>query len=339
MTAHVYGIGARGPLGMNAVQLAMCARAGKLCPSTTRFVDKRGQNIGMCVTGAIDDAVHGYDRLLALAAPALSEATAQAAARLREVGQRIDKAPLFLALPEAGRPDDDDRFARAVLGELATAARVPLDVAKSQVVRAGQAGGVLAIEAALGALGAGTPWAIVGGLDGYYHPDVLRWLDEECRLHALGAENGFIPSEGAAFFVLGARSFRDSSLASVTAAQGALETTVTRDEPNIAAAMTALVHQILPRATNRVGWVICDVNGERHRVREWAMVAMRTDLTQLPEQRLPDVLGDLGAASAATAVALAASYWQARCAPARSAIVAMHSEAAERAAALVEVPS
>jgi 3-oxoacyl-[acyl-carrier-protein] synthase-1 len=333
MSTSIFGVGARGPLGMNALQVAMCARAGKLTPSTTGFVDKRGQHVGMCLDGTLDETLHGCDRLVKLGAPALAEAVAHAGARLGESGAKLDKPALFLALPEPGRPDDDLRLNGDVLAALAGEARVAVDLERSRVVRAGQAGGALALEAALAS---GAPWAIVGGLDGYYHPGVLRWLDEECRLHALGAENGFIPSEGAAFLVLGARGPRDAALGSVVHAQGTLETTVTRDEPNIAAAMTALVHDLVPRS--RIDWVLCDVNGERHRVREWSMVAMRTDLAHLPEQRMPDLVGDLGAATGATAAAMACSLWQTRCAPGSAAIVALHSEGPERGAFLLEGP-
>jgi 3-oxoacyl-[acyl-carrier-protein] synthase-1 len=46
---------------------------------------------------------------------------------------------------------------------------------------------------------------IVGGIDSYYDPDLLEWLDQEMRLHGLECENGFIPGEAAAFVVVARR--------------------------------------------------------------------------------------------------------------------------------------
>ena len=42
----VVAVGARAPLGLSALQLAMCARARRLVPTTTLVSDKRGHYIG-----------------------------------------------------------------------------------------------------------------------------------------------------------------------------------------------------------------------------------------------------------------------------------------------------
>src|SRR4051812_32061655 len=90
------GVGARATLGQSALQLAMCARARKLVPSTMTVRDKRGRFIGACPAWGMPRDVFGYERLLALAAPALREAA----------GELLAPIPLALALPEPGRPDD-----------------------------------------------------------------------------------------------------------------------------------------------------------------------------------------------------------------------------------------
>src|SRR4051794_34899728 len=118
----------------------MCARARKLLPCPTSFVDKRGVSVGLCLAGGLAEDLGGVPRLLALARPALREAVQ---------GARLANLPLVLALPEAGRPDDDPRYESGFIATLAAEAQAPIDVARSKVVRAGHAGGALALEAAL----------------------------------------------------------------------------------------------------------------------------------------------------------------------------------------------
>jgi len=318
--------GARAPLGMTSLQVAMSARADKLEPRSTRFVDKRGRSVGVCLTGGIGEDVHGFDRLLALARPAL-----------REAGRAVEEpTPLILALPEAERPDDDPRLSGAILAALAETAEMPLDLDRSRVVRADHAGGALAFEAALDVLLAGAPAVLVGGVDSYYHPEVLEWLDRGCRLHALEAEDGFIPSEAAAFVLLAAEPPRSAGATRVVLSAVATGRETTTDEQALAASMTNLVHRLIGDAPRPLRWVLSDLNGEEHRVAEWSKVAIRTSLSDAVHQRLPDALGDVGAATAPAMAAIALEWWRAGCAPADAALALVHSEGVERGGLLLE---
>ncbi|MDI1437284.1 hypothetical protein [Polyangium sorediatum] len=325
---NVHAVGAYGPLGLSALQITMCARARKLVPRPTSFVDKRGESVGVCLADGIAEDVHGPPRLLALARPALREAVHRA---------RIEAIPLVLSLPEAGRPDDDPCYGEFFVKMLAAASEVPIDIARSRVVRAGHAGGALAMEAAI-ALLHGAPAVLVGGVDSYHHPDLLRWLDEECRLHALDAENGFIPGEGAAFALLSRdRTGRlPAPIAAVLGCASGREESDLHDEPNIAASMTSILGRLLDGASTRPGWVLCDVNGERHRVREWNLCAVRHRLIEgVVTMDAPGDLGDIGAATGAMLLALAAVSWSVSAAPSPTALVALSSDAAERGAFLL----
>src|SRR6185503_15106128 len=133
---QIISVGARGPLGLSALQVALCVRAGKLEPRRTSFLDKRGATVGAARAVCLPDTLHGYERLLALGAPALREAALGLPGPL----------PLFLALPEPGRPDDDPRLGPAMIEELARRSEIPIDAARSQVVRAGHAGAGLLLE-------------------------------------------------------------------------------------------------------------------------------------------------------------------------------------------------
>jgi len=333
----VVSVAARGPLGLSSLQVAMCARARKAEPRSTHFVDKRGRFVGACTTPGLPDALVGYDRLIALAAPALRAAAKEPA---------LAPLPLVLALPERGRPDDDARCEHAIVPALGAASGVVLDEARSRTIRAGHAGVAIALAAALDELARGARAVLVGGVDSYVHPEVLSWLDHECRLHALDAENGFIPSEGAAFLRLERRAAAPAEVADARA-QRALarlvrveigrEESVISGAPNTALAMTRILARLAAAAPGAaISWALTDVNGERHRVREWDLVSMRGSLAEgAIHDRLVDDLGDMGAASGAMLGAVVCELFQSGGAPSAMACVALHAEGPERGAFLL----
>jgi 3-oxoacyl-[acyl-carrier-protein] synthase-1 len=335
---EILGVGARGPLGLNALQIAMCARAGKIEPRRTRFADRYGNSIGAVRARYLSDDLHGYDRLVALAVPALIEA-----AKVLAGSALAASYPLFLALPEPGRPDDDPRFGPEMVAELARRSGLPIDVERSIVIRSGHAGVGLGLElATLRIAEGGRPQAyLVGGVDSYYQKDVLAWLDVECRLHSGTAGNGIIPSEGAAFAVLAAGDGGSGrAMARITAAVSAREDTVGSGAPNLATAITRAVRDAATIAGGGpIGWVLTDVNGERHRISEFSKVEIRSkDLLQngFRHEALAEELGDVGAASGALLLAWACAHFLAGSAPAERVLLALHAEGQERAVVVIE---
>ena len=334
---EVLSVGARGPLGLSSLQLALCLRAARMEPHSLAMHDKRGHEIGMCITGGLGATLYGYQRLVALAAPAIREAV-RGAELLSAEGPPL---PFVLCLPEPGRPDDDPKLDQAdgegIVQELARRSAVALDADNATIIRAGHAGGALALEAAQQLLSAGAEHVVVGGVDSYYHPDVLRWLDEEYRLHALDAEDGIVPSEGAAFAVLSAKRSRRASPHDNHAAvrvrlievATATEDSLARNEPNTAEAMTDLIAG-MKASLGDPAWVLSDVNGERHRIREWSMVDIRQLGNDVTQQRFANQLGDIGAAVGPTLLAVACQQFERGVAPAQRVVVALHSEGAQR---------
>lgn len=353
--AFVTGVGVRASLGLSGLHAAMLVRARRGEPRETRFLDKRSRHVGVHRALGPKSDVHGVPRMVALAAPAL-----RASVPLGEAGGP-SAYTLFLAVPEAGRPDDDPRYSGEIVAMIGEAAGVPIDASRSRAIRAGHAGTAFALEAALDEIQRGAQTVLVGAVDSYYHPDVLAWLDEECRLHSIDAENGFIPGEGAAFLRLTAslsrtnksrdalaRESREERLsreareareapALLRRVETGREETVTSDAPNIGAAMTGILRDLASSAPNgKLAWSLTDVNGERHRVREWGLAAGRGAFSDDAVHHRPaDELGDLGAASGAVLAGLAVELSRAGAAPKSHAVVALASDGVERGAFLL----
>lgn len=328
--AFVVSVGARSTLGLSALQAAMLVRARRGDPQSLPLRDKRGRPIGACTAKGVPAGLSGCDRLVALGAPALRAAVPRQAPS--------GTWPVILAVPEKGRPDDDPRLDGAIVQALAEASGVAIDEGRSRTVRAGHAGAAIAVAAALDAVHAGAPAVVVGGVDSHVHPEVLAWLDAECRLHAMGAENGFIPGEGAGFLVISARPGAASGPpALVRAAKIGYEESVTTDAPNIGQAMTAILRDLaLAAPGGRLAWALTDVNGERHRVREWRLASGRGAFADGAVHHRPaDDLGDLGAATGAVLGAMAYELFRAGAAPASTACVALSSDGPERGAFLL----
>ncbi len=43
---------------------------------------------------------------------------------------------------------------------------------------------------------------LVGGVDSYFHPDTMEWLDANRQLAGAVSRSGFVPGEGAGFCLL-----------------------------------------------------------------------------------------------------------------------------------------
>lgn len=335
--AQIQGIGARCPLGISPLPIAMCARARKAEPQSIAWRDKRDNPIGFCLTPGLPPTLTGYDRLLALAAPALKEAMAGA-------GQGgMTSIPIALALSEAGGPHHAEWAARDTVADLATLSGIGLDRKRSVVLYQGRAGGALALEAAIGLMvQQGEKHVLWGGADTFLHEGRLKALDQECRLMSLGTENGFIPSEGAAFVLLSRTEIpaKDASLSkpfgSIVGVDNEREETIPKNEPNIAKALTNVLRKAHDRIGGKIPWVLSDLNGERHSTREWQFAASRGSFAEAcVHSRFIDDLGEVGAAAGPLLATIACMYFRAGCAPSRVATIALQSDGINRGAFVI----
>lgn len=331
---RILAIGARSPLGLDARGVALGLRAQKLAPRRLILRDDAGASYGTARAVAVADDVFGFERLVQLSSPALHESLHTTP------GPRPTRLPLHLAVGDP-RPDVDPRLGRPLLAALAAASGDGVDLATSTTVAGGHAGFGVALERALTSSRATGLPAVAGAVDTYHDQTTLRWLAKEHRLHGPGVTDGFIPSEGAAFAVVSA----DPSgprLATIRALElAADECDESADDPPIAVAMTSAIGRALD-AVGAVAWMLVDVNGERHRVKEWSFVSVRHRDRLDPEVMTVDEpyreAGDAGAATGALFTAHVCMAWDLGFAPHPRALVALRSDGPGRAVVVLEAP-
>jgi 3-oxoacyl-[acyl-carrier-protein] synthase-1 len=233
----------------------------------------------------------GLERLTALAGHAAREACASA-----KLGAGSAGFGLYLATDER---DSAEALAATLRDSLP---------AKPELVRTfplGRAAGLLALAHAARHVSEGrVTTALVGGVDSLLRNDVLVRLDEAGRLKSATAADGFLPGEAAAFVVIerlaSARARGARALARLLAAAAADEPTAGTNDPCQGEGLTAAIRTVTEEAGGRDGCtVVCDLNGERLRALEWALVNARLSHTVRGFVDLwhpADCVGDTGAA-------------------------------------------
>ena len=335
--ASVLGVGASTPFGLDARQTAMFIRAGKLVPRRTFLGARPEAQVGSARAHRLVDDVLAAERILDFASTALRESA-------RDAALAPDKpVPALVALPEMGRKLSGEQHkwlgASAFLFELERRSGQRLDHSSSDVVRIGHAGFGVALERALSLVARGP--VLVGGADSYHDAETLGGLVDDKRLLGETIHNGFVPSEGAAFLSLGPVKVDRPVHARVLAVACGLEPKPDGEDPRTAELSTELVRRVGATFAKRpVGWALPDVNGERHRVKEWTFTTIRNrDVVEIPkthEQHLYDDAGDLGAATGAVYAMYAVMGFRTGFAPASEALVSLASDGDERAVFALE---
>jgi 3-oxoacyl-[acyl-carrier-protein] synthase-1 len=254
--------------------------------------------------------------------------------------------PVFIGLPAL--TDDEAPWIRNVPDHLQLLTGIAVDRARSVMVPRGRAAALMALEQALAVLQS-DPGAtvIVGGVDTYLDLRLLATLDGEQRILGPRVMDGFIPGEGAAFYVLsgaGASPERSNDArVVVNGAASAMDsghrygTEPARGE-GLAEALQQLRQRLdpppAPIATTFAGF-----NGENFDAKLWGVARLRhTDFFApgMVIEHPADKFGDAGAATGAILIALAA---QALATGTRSgpALVWAASDGEPRACAVISV--
>jgi 3-oxoacyl-[acyl-carrier-protein] synthase I len=309
----IVGIGARTPLGMQAAPSAAAYRAGLSAMGDHPFmIDRAGNPVSSALDSALDAGLAGPDRLWPLAESAMREACAPLADAVRT----RPRLPVLLALPEI-RPGFGNDDAGEVRRRVAGCRDLPIDVSEVRVLPHGHAAGLAAIAMAAEQMRDGAFDAcLVGGVDSYFHPDTVEWLDAHRQLAGAISRSAFVPGEGAAFCLLMTDKAQARAgltpLARLSAVATAQEARLIKSADiclgaGLTDAVRNAVGRLDPPAT-AINAVICDINGERYRGEEWAFVCLRLarhfdDPTAYWSPA--DCWGDMGAASGPLFVMLA----------------------------------
>jgi 3-oxoacyl-[acyl-carrier-protein] synthase-1 len=266
------------------------------------MVDRMGDPMPAALDAQLDASRAGPERFVALAESALREAC-----QPLDVAREL-RLPVFLGLPEL-RPGFYEQDAASVRSGIQGLERLPVQISRVETYTAGHAAGLVALQTAFRSIVHGTDEAcLVGGVDSYFHPDTMEWLDDNRQLLAADARSAFVPGEGAGFCLLmseaawRSRGFRP--LSRITGVSVGMETSLIKTSDTcvghgLTATLMELFGQLAPEG-DTIDNILCDINGERYRGEEWGFVCIRISrfLRRPTSYRSPaGSWGDLGAAS------------------------------------------
>src|SRR5262245_36838322 len=296
--------GARTPLGLRAAPSAAALRAGiSGMRERPLLVDRPWTLRPAAFDSKIETVLTGPDRLLALARSAFYEVCAP----FRSSRPLRLRLPLYLGLPEL-RPGFSRPDGEAVRDGIVGLDELPIELLDVKVFTEGHSAGLLALATATEQIRQESlEMCLVGGVDSYFHPDTIQWLDRNRQLAGGDMRSAFVPGEGAGFcLVASGRALERlgiTALARVVAVAIGKETRLIKTEDIcLGEGLTKTVQiAVGSLATGEtINEVICDINGERYRGEEWGFVCLR--LSQHfddPTNYLSpaDCWGDMGAAS------------------------------------------
>jgi 3-oxoacyl-[acyl-carrier-protein] synthase-1 len=268
------------------------------------YVNWLGDPLESALDPFLTPSLSGPDRFVALAETALLEAIEPLDAAHIEPPRSL---PLLLALPDL-RPGFSAGDAEAIRAALEGCDRLRGRIGEVRAFPGGHAAGVSVLAMAAGWISRGVLDAcVVGGIESYFHPATLSWLDRSWRLSGAAARSAFVPGEGAGFLLLTSARIRGVGAtqpwARVTATGGGLEAaTIGKADLCLGKGLIETIRATLacvPEGT-RINHVICDLNGERYRSEEWGFVCLELGVRfddPAAFQSPADCWGDMGAAS------------------------------------------
>jgi 3-oxoacyl-[acyl-carrier-protein] synthase I len=308
--AVVTAIGMTTPVGLTAAQSCAAVRAGISALTELEYFivmkDEfpQGPMLG-CAVRPVTDGYVGLGRWTRLATAAMTDLVDAAPLSAGDLAA----AGLYLALPPLGRRGVDPRIAERLGLRIAQWMDVPGLERRTRVFAEGHAAGALAIQSAVADVtGGAVPLAIVCGVDSLVEPASLRFFLEKKRLKTDDHVDGFVPGEAAACLLIEPKGRAVSRgarpLASVEAASVAVEpVTIWASDPSAATGLSDAARGALEQLADRgqsTRLVVCDLNGETYRAKEFGTAAARV-LSAVPNPfavwHAADCIGDTGAAA------------------------------------------
>ena len=168
-------------------------------------------------------------------------------------------------------------------------------------------------------------FCLVGGIDSLVEYPSLAWLEDSNRLKTDDRSTGFIPGEASAFIVLeleaSARSRGAPILGEIlNTAYTVEEANILSDKPLFGKGLSDSISKTFMNQNieiSQLNGIICDLNGEYYRMKEWGLAQSHlfNGDSPVPELWHPaECIGDVGAASvivymAITIVAIKNGYF------------------------------
>ncbi len=308
--AVVTGIGMTTPVGLTAAQSCAAVRAGISAIAALDYFTVENDEFEQvpimgCVVRGLTDGYLGLGRWTRLTTAALRDALGNAVLRPPDLAG----AGLYVALPSPDRDGVDARITGALGDRIADWLSVPGVERRTRVFCAGHAGGALAFQHAVADLASGAiTRAVICAVDSLVEPATLRFLLDKRRLKTGDRPDGFVPGEAAACVVLEpahvAQARGRTPLATVEAASTATEpVTISMDAPSAATGLSEAIRLTfaqLPDEGRQTTVIVCDLNGETYRAKEFGTTAARVlsaISTRWSVWHPADCIGDTGAAA------------------------------------------
>lgn len=218
----------------------------------------------------------------------------------------IDNIPVFMSCPEI-LPPQKPRLISGFLDHLSIQSNINFDLANSQILATGRAGGFQAIESAFKYLeSSGADFALVGGVDSYrYCLQQISVLDNEDRLLVEGNADGFVPGEAGSFLLLATSTALQKhsltseltiALPSSTVEEGHRYSEQPYRGDGLANAFKGALNNASGIAVNQI---YCSLNGEHFGSKELGVAMIRNNGRISPDVDIihpADCFGDIGAA-------------------------------------------
>jgi 3-oxoacyl-[acyl-carrier-protein] synthase-1 len=340
--AYIAGLGMITAVGANATMTAAAIKAGVSGYRASRFVTEKSRK--PITMARVPDEVfltpefdvdEGYykNRIIVMAILAMREALSS---------QSIEKpVPLILTVPETRLHRMEPQ---RLLANLTNQKELMLHGDLVRYFDSGRAAGIECLQLAQHRLNhQKVDFVLVGGSDSY--ADVLRLRDPDARERLLTPESmdGFAPGEGAGFVLLTRHPERalnrnghviGISRVGVSQEPGHLFS----NQPYRGDGLDQAFKEVLSECSSKIGAIYSSMNGEHHWAKEYGVAYTRNRDRFHDPVRLEhpaDCFGDLGAATGAVLLGLAAEgLWRDKASTAH--LVYASSDGATRAAAVLE---
>jgi 3-oxoacyl-[acyl-carrier-protein] synthase-1 len=334
-------------IGRGTEQVWASARAGIARIGSSHVMDRHFEPIsmGLVPEDALGELVPEIEalplpargrRILRLAAPSLQSVA-------KDLG---DAVPVFIGLPALTH--EEAPWLRHVPTYLKQMTGVAVDRTRSVVVPSGRASALMALEQALTLLKSDpAATVVVGGVDSYLDLRLLATLDSEQRILGRRVMDGFIPGEGAAFFVLSGPDAPSVQRAGGRVVVNGAASTMDPGhrygtEPAKGEGLAAAIEQLRPRLdppVAKISTTFAGFNGENFDAKLWGVARLRHNDFFMPDMVIEhpaDKFGDAGAGTGALLLAMAAQSLSSGTRPG-PALVWAASDREPRACAVVSV--